>query len=622
VTRAAASPKSVGSKVRWLVTLSSGLAIAVVASGLSLLNYREVRRGAEQEIATLGRLVVSNAIAPLEFGDRAYGTEALAALGAVPAVASAALHDADGRVFATYRRASGYPPEIALAAPGTAAQGRWLVHTAPIVGHERALGRLQLVEDLEPIYRRLLVNLLLAALTAAAAMLIVWLASRRLRDALTEPVTELALAAHRVSGTDDYSVRARKLADDELGELADAFNAMLARIEQQSAEVRAAREEAELASRMKDEFLATLSHELRTPMTPILGWAQILKRVGGDDPRTVQAAEVIERNARVQMRIVDDLLDMSRIVSGKVSIELKAVDLAEVVESAISTVRSAAEARGIEVETMIDPLLPPVHGDAQRLQQIVWNLVSNAIKFNREGGSVHVTLARAGERAVLSVADTGRGIDPVFLPHVFERFRQADSTSTRSYGGLGLGLAIVRQLTELHGGSVRAESDGVDRGARFTIELRLAPGAETEHKATRGAIAAVGLGGVRVLVVDDEADARELIVAIVSPHGAEVATAASADEALARLSSFDADVLLSDIGMPGRDGYELIAAVRASSDPRIRATPAAALTAFARASDRERAIEAGFDAHLAKPIDHDRLVATLVSLAAGSRAPG
>ncbi|HVF35950.1 MAG TPA: ATP-binding protein [Candidatus Saccharimonadia bacterium] len=610
--RPLAKMRSYGNKVRWLVTLSSGLAIVVVASGLSLLSYRDVLVTSEQELATLAALVSTNASAPLEFGDRIYGAEALAALSSVPAVGAAALHDADGREFATYRRENDPPPKIGLAAPGLTRSGRWHVHTTPIAEGERALGRLQIVQDLAPMYRHLVQNLLLALMTAIAAMALVWLASRRLRDALIAPVDELGRAARQVSSTDDYSVRAKKLTEDEMGDLADAFNAMLARIERQSAEVRAAREEAELASRMKDEFLATLSHELRTPMTPILGWAQILKRTGSSDPRALQAADVIERNAHVQMRIVDDLLDMSRIVSGKVSIELRAVDLAEVVEAAISTVHAAAVARGITIETRIDPQLPLVHGDPNRLQQIVWNLVSNAIKFNREGGSVRIDLRRVGDRAVLGVEDTGHGIEPEFLPHVFERFRQADSSSTRSHSGLGLGLAIVRQLVHLHGGTVSAASEGTNRGARFVVELRFAPQqhASGEVSAQREPESA-SLAGLRVLVVDDEPDARELIATLATGHGAEVVTAESADAAVRLLATFEADVLVSDIGMPERDGYALLSELRGSANERLRHLPAIALTAFARASDRERALQTGFNAHLAKPIEHDSLIATI-----------
>ena len=613
--------RSYGNKVRWLVTLSSGLAVLVLAAGLLALSYRDLRGSANEGLVALARLVASNASAPLEFGDRVYGAEALSALQSVPHVGAAALHDADGREFARYVRTTDAPGAIPLSGPGLVQHGRWLVYTMPIVEHERMLGRLQIVDDLAPLYRQLALNMLLAMMTALAAIVIVWLGSRRLRDALIEPVDELARAVGRVAETTDYSIRAKKTTDDELGALADGFNEMLARIEAQAAEVKAAREEAELASRMKDEFLATLSHELRTPMTPILGWAQILKRVGSGDARTAQAADVIERNAHVQMRIVDDLLDMSRIVSGKVSLELRSIDFAEVVHAAISTVRSAADARGIAIETAIEPGLPPVHGDANRLQQIVWNLVSNAIKFNREGGSVRIDLARLDDVAVLRVADTGKGIDPEFLPHVFERFRQADSTSTRRFGGLGLGLAIVKQLVDLHGGSVRVASDGVDRGAAFTVELRFAPAeAAALDEIVRGD--APTLDRLRVLVVDDEADARELVAAIAQAQGADVVTAESADAALSVLATYEADVLVSDIGMPVRDGYALIRDVRGSSLARVRTLPSVALTAFARASDRERAHESGFDAHLAKPIDQHALVDTIARLGRRSIAPG
>ncbi|HYE21482.1 MAG TPA: GAF domain-containing protein [Tepidisphaeraceae bacterium] len=393
---------------------------------------------------------------------------------------------------------------------------------------------------------------------------------------------------------------------------------------------RAARAEAERASRMKDEFLATLSHELRTPLNAILGWAQILR--AGDGTTTAddlsQGLEVIERNARAQTRIIEDLLDMSRIISGKVRLDVQRVDLAPVVRAAVETVQPAADARGIRVQAVLDPAARPVSGDPERLQQVFWNLLSNAIKFTPRGGRVQVLLERVNSHLEVSVTDTGEGIRPEFLPYVFDRFRQADATTTRRHGGLGLGLAIVKQLVELHGGSVRAKSAGPGAGATFIVALPLtavdaAPAADDEpgerrHPAQGGAAdlnTCVQIAGVRVLVVDDEPDARALLARVLEGCQARVRTAGSADEALALLAAERPDVLVSDIGMPGEDGYALIRKVRSLGPDRGGAVPAIALTAYARAEDRMRAVLAGFQMHVAKPVEPAELITMVASLA-------
>lgn len=389
---------------------------------------------------------------------------------------------------------------------------------------------------------------------------------------------------------------------------------------------RAARAEAERMVRTKDEFLATLSHELRTPLNAILGWAQLL-RAGKMAPKELaRGLEVIERNARAQARLIEDLLDMSRIISGKAKLDVKTVDLPSVVDAALESVQAAAQAKSIRLTRSIDASVSRAAGDAARLQQILWNLLSNAIKFTPKGGSVEVAMQPAGDSVAIAVSDTGQGIAPEFLPHVFERFRQADSSVTRLHSGLGLGLAIARHLTELHGGTIRAESEGSGRGAVFTVRLpgaadSLRDRAPVEESPTPERTSAVvaytppPLDGVRVLFVDDDEDSRDLGAHILSQHRAEVIPAGSAREALDALKRERPTVLVSDIGMPGEDGYELIAKVRELGDEGGGGTPAVALTAFAHPDDRRRALLAGFQVHLPKPVDPVELVAAVAALA-------
>ncbi len=378
----------------------------------------------------------------------------------------------------------------------------------------------------------------------------------------------------------------------------------------------AARADAEEANRAKDQFLATLSHELRTPLNAMLGWATLLRSGQLDTPTQARALEAIERNVRLQTKLINDLLDVSRIVTGKLSIERQPVELAPVVEAAVEAVRPTAAARSILLEVSMDRATGRVFGDAARLQQIVANLVSNAVKFTDARGRVRVRLERRGERVELRVSDTGKGIAPELLPRIFERFHQAESASTRSHGGLGLGLAIVRQLVALHGGRVSAESPGVGQGSTFTVEL---PAAGAEGAGPPGGGPDRGadwpsLAGLRVLAVDDDADARHVVSVVLETCGAKAAVVASVAEALDALGRAEFDVLVADLAMPGQDGYELISQVRARerSNPRI---PAVALTAFARREDAARALATGYDAHLAKPVEPRRLAETVAALA-------
>lgn len=385
---------------------------------------------------------------------------------------------------------------------------------------------------------------------------------------------------------------------------------------------RAARSEAERMNLVKDEFLATLSHELRTPLNAILGWSQLLRMGGVKAEELSEGLDAIERNARTQTQLIDDLLDMNRIVSGKIRLDVQWTDLGGVVEAAVQSVRPSAEAKNIRLRSILDPLAGPVAGDPTRLQQIVWNLLSNAIKFTPKGGNVDVMLERVNSHLEITVHDSGMGIHPDFLPYVFDRFRQADGSTSRSYGGLGLGLSIVKNLVELHGGTIRAKSAGEGQGATFIVNLPLAPfrsGERREHPTTPSTrpvdCETVHLGGIKVLVVDDEPDARTLIRRVLTQCQAEVITASNAEEGLALLRSQRPDVLISDIGMPETDGYQFLRLVRQLPADEGGKTPAIALTAFARSEDRTRAMMAGYQVHVAKPIEAQELLATVGNLA-------
>jgi signal transduction histidine kinase/CheY-like chemotaxis protein len=386
---------------------------------------------------------------------------------------------------------------------------------------------------------------------------------------------------------------------------------------------RAARSAAEHAGRMKDEFLATLSHELRTPLNAIVGWSQLLPRVSDNKEDLRQGLETIERNARIQAQLIDDLLDMSRIVSGKLRLEVQWVDPSAFIRAAIETMTPAARAKSIRIECLLDPQAGPISGDPNRLQQVVWNLLSNAVKFTPKDGKVQVLLQRINSHIEITVSDTGQGIKPNLLPYLFERFRQGDSSTTRAHGGLGLGLAIVKQLVELHGGTIRGQSDGEGKGSTFAVALpltilrtetdsgqRLHPRTPIAIPFTRGT---ADLTGLKILVVDDEADARDLVRRVLVECKATVATASSAAEALQMIEREAPDVLISDIGMPEVDGYVFLSKVRSSKGG--AAIRAIALTAFARSEDRTKTLMTGYLAHLAKPVEPSELVATIASIA-------
>jgi signal transduction histidine kinase/CheY-like chemotaxis protein len=410
--------------------------------------------------------------------------------------------------------------------------------------------------------------------------------------------------------------------------VADASE-LTSKLDKTRAELQRALTAAETAARARDEFLATVSHELRTPLTSIIGWIQLLR--DERDPAVIgEGLETIDRNARAQSRLIEDILDFSRINAGKLRLDVRPVDLSDVIRAAIEIVRPAADARSVKLDSVLNPNAL-ISGDPDRLQQVVWNLLSNAVKFTPRSGRVQVRLERIDSHAELTVSDTGDGISPEFLPHVFDRFSQADSTSTRKHGGLGLGLGIVRHLVELHGGTVEAYSQGLGKGATFAVRLPLLvahqqePALELqlvaeESSRSAGSPSANDLTGVSVLIVEDNEDARTLLTTILQRSGAFVAAVSGVSDAMKRMTIEQPDIIVSDIEMPGEDGYSLIHKVRRRQP--LSQIPAIALTAYARSVDRVRALEAGFQMHIAKPVDPAELVAAVKTLVATTRPNG
>jgi PAS domain S-box-containing protein len=430
---------------------------------------------------------------------------------------------------------------------------------------------------------------------------------------------DISLTVSPIKGPNGQIVGASKIARD----ITDQRNARKA-LDQAYEEVKRAYQHAEESGRLKEEFLATISHELRTPLSAILGWTRMLRlgQLSGDDQ--AKALDTIERNARAQAQLIDDLLDVSRIITGKLRMDVRPSDPNTFIEAAVEAVRPAAEAKGVHVQKVLDTGAVLIPGDPVRLQQIVWNLLSNAIKFTPRGGRVQIRSERVNSHLEIVVSDTGQGISPDFLPHVFDRFRQADQKTSRHHGGMGLGLSIVRHLVELHGGTVCATSDGVGRGATFTVQLPITPVYQVDssgsrvHPAARDLLPASDftdrLDGLSILVVDDEPDTRELLRQGLEYCGANVRLASSATEALNALGRQVPDVLISDIGMPGVDGYDLIRKVRSLQIETGRRVAAIALTAYTRVEDRLQALRAGYDMHVPKPVELTELCAVAVSL--------
>jgi signal transduction histidine kinase len=605
------------------------------------LDYYTTRGALRRDLTAQADLILKSSTAALQFLDPPTAQEILRTFAPNEHVRRACLYDAVGRVFAEY---IALRPSVACpASPGEAGDyfsSDALVIVATLVDQRgRRTGSLYVLSDLDALKTRLNAQLAIVAIVLVLTTAVALLIASRVHSIVSCPITDLARTATAVSSGGDYSLRASRASEDEMGVLVDAFNRMLERIQLRERELstanqdlrneiverrRAEHERADLlirereANRVKDEFLATLSHELRTPLNAILGWTRLLRSHAVQPADVDRALEKVERNAQAQTRLVEDLLEVSRITTGKLRLDIKPLDLAVLATTAVDSIRPTAEARGVTIERRFASGFLPTAGDPDRLQQVIWNLVSNAVKFTPAGGLVVVSLDRHDQIDELIVSDTGMGIDPVFLPNVFDTFRQADGTSTRTHGGLGLGLSIVRHIVELHGGEVRAESEGANKGSRFTVRLpvrtteRVREARTSVPQLPQGPLTGL-LAGTSIVVVDDDRDTRELLDSVLSAASARVYLAETADEGFRLCLEESPDVLITDIAMPGRDGYSLMRQLqKALGKDMPRAT--IALTAFASARDRHLTAEAGFDRHVSKPFDGRQLIQMLRDL--------
>jgi signal transduction histidine kinase/ActR/RegA family two-component response regulator len=623
-----------------LLTLAPTVAALLLASaGFLTWDIVAQRREIGNDVIAEAQVLPESLAASITFDRPEEVERTLALLKIRPRVKFACAYALDGTLVESYRRNG--EEGCGSAPPAQSSFGWGTYEVVSAITHEtERVGTFYISRDLRDVHSRLLVGsviilgLLLLAVGAA------WALARRMQRSVSEPLLGLADTARRISSTRDYSLRAAASTRDEIGVVVHSFNEMLEQIADRTAELSKANAELQHeveerkrverdrvialererdANRLKDEFLATLSHELRTPMNAVLGWARVLRSTAADEPTRERGLESIERNARSQARLIEDLLEISRIVTGKLRLQVREIDLAAIVETAVDIVKPAALAKRLRLDANIETRPALTQGDPDRLQQVIWNLLSNAVKFTPPDGRVSVRLVRK-KGYVLTVQDSGTGIEPKFLPHVFDAFRQADGSATREHGGLGLGLAIARQLVEAHGGTIAARSAGKDEGAAIEVFLPsvVEPPvpARTVSDAGAEAIDSSLLAGVDVLVVDDDEDARVLLQMTLSDYGATVRTAASTPEALAAIARSVPHVVLSDIGMPHEDGYDLLRQLRARSADRGGTIPAIAVTAYASAADRSSTQAAGYQAHIAKPFepsDVARLVRRLLT---------
>jgi signal transduction histidine kinase/CheY-like chemotaxis protein len=613
-----------GSIRRTLATLLMIASSAVLISASIAYvawDYFQFRTDMQTALRAQAELVLDNTAAALTFDDISAAREGLSMLSINPNVRLACLYDTDGTLFTEVRfdNPSTEGPCPATVTPGARFTGNRLEITEQLTRGRNTGGVIVIVSDLRPLAARLQTQGAAVFAILLMGLGLSFLLSSLLQRVVAQPIAALAGTAREIADRGDYSIRATRTSEDEIGVLVGAFNRMLDEIETSQRERADLLEREQEANRLKDEFLATLSHELRTPLNAIVGWVHLLRTGNLPEDERQHALARIDRNAHAQARLVQDLLDVSRITTGKLRLDIREMDFALVVMNAIDACRPAAEARQVTISTQFAGSFPTC-GDPDRLQQVVWNLISNAVRFTPAGGKVAVSIARSDGFDTLRVRDTGAGIDPQFVPYVFEPFRQADAASTRTHGGLGIGLTIVRRLTEMHGGTVEVASDGPGLGATFSVTL---PVRSTRAASTSPAEPprVASLSGANVLVVDDDPDTLELLESTLKMAGAKPLPASSVAEALLVIADGHVvDAIVSDIAMPGQDGYTLIALLK---DRMGASLPAAtlALTAYAGAADRKRALEAGFREHLAKPVNPNLLLQTLEDMLAASYTP-
>ena len=608
---------------RKLMALAFGVsAVALVAAiaGLALFDVARFRTAAAGDAHALAQVLAENTAAALVFDDADAAAATLGSVRVRPTVVLACVYRADGTPlawFAQARRADPCPPRPADRETWTS-----VASTAPVERNGNVVGTVYVERDLSDLGNRMIATAGSGVLVLLFGAGIAFVLARLLQGTISRPIVGLAQAARGVGRDGSYVMPAIDAPPDEVGELVRAFDDMVRRVGDTTSALMSSNEalrreveqrermqverEALLASereasRLKDEFLAAVSHELRTPLNAILGWTQILQARPPSPETLERGIASLARNAQAQNRVIQDLLDISRIITGKLQLAMHPVDLREVVQTSIEVVDPLAVSRKVDVQAVLpdEPCL--VHGDYDRLRQVVWNLLSNALKVTPAGGRVDVRLEHRDAQCTLTVVDTGVGIPLAFLPHVFERFRQADGSTTREQGGLGLGLAIVKELTDLHGGTVRAESDGPGRGARFTVSLPAATSMPQPDAAHVNEGTGPRLDGLRVLVVDDNADAVDVLKMALDRAGARVSTALSGEEAVSAWVASPFDVLVCDLGMPGTDGFEVLRRIRAIDSAAGRTTRALAVTAYASDDYRVRCLHAGFSGHLSKP---------------------
>jgi len=608
---------SIRQKLTAMMMLISGVVLGLASVAFVTWDFYRFRADMQADLTMQAQLVLDNAVAAVTFDDPDAADESLAMLETHPHTRVACLYLPSGRLFAFRAFSDAHDTCPATPTPGVVVTSdRMLVTQQLARGRDRG-ALLLLGSDLDAHLARIRTQATAVAAIVVAGLLVSFLLSAWLQQMVASPISALASTARDIADRGDYSIRARRSSRDEIGVLVQAFNRMLDEIESSQRERASLLDREQEANRLKDEFLATLSHELRTPLNAIVGWVHLLRQSQLPPEEAARALERIDRNAHAQARLVQDLLDVSRITTGKLLLDIRDMDLAVVAGNAVDACRPAADAR--QVRLVCDFSGPfATMGDPDRLQQVIWNLISNAVRFTPANGQVTVTLARAADTDTIEVRDTGSGIEPHFLPFMFEPFRQADAASTRTHGGLGIGLTIVRRLTEMHGGTVGVMSEGAGKGATLTVTLPVRHTGKPASAVIPPRERVASLSRATVLVVEDDQDTLELLQSALLMAGAIPITASSVAEALRLVDGQSFDALVSDIAMPGQDGYTLMTLLKDRLGP---AMPHAtvALTAYASLADRERALTAGFREHLTKPLNPQVLVRTLEDLIAETR---
>jgi signal transduction histidine kinase/ActR/RegA family two-component response regulator len=610
---------SIRQKLTAMLMIASAAVLLLASAAFVIWDFYRFRADMEIDLSTQAGLVLDNTAAAMTFRDPEAARETLEMLSINPHIQIACLYLQSGALFAE----ASFHDVTADSCPASVSPGaRFTANRLEVVEQLRRGAdqgsTLFIASDLDAHRARIRTQAAAVAAILLAGLLLAFLLSQLLQNIVAAPIASLARTAREIADRGDYSIRATRSSPDEIGVLVQAFNRMLDEIQASQRERAELLDREQQANRLKDEFLATLSHELRTPLNAIVGWVHLLRRGHLPPEETKRALERIDRNAHAQARLVQDLLDVSRITSGKLLLDVRDIDLAAVATNAIDACRPAADARQVRLVADFTGSFPTL-GDPDRLQQVLWNLITNAVRFTPANGTVTVSLSRGGATDTLQVCDTGAGIEPQFIPFMFEPFRQADAASTRAHGGLGIGLTIVRRLTEMHGGTVAVASEGPGKGATLTVTLPVRHPALAAHPLLQQRPRVGSLTQATVLVVDDDPDTLELLESTLEMAGAHTIAAHSVAEAVQAIDGRTLDAMVSDIAMPGQDGYTLITLLK---DQLGVAMPAAtiALTAYASRADRERALAAGFREHLAKPVNPDVLVQTLEDLLAEDAA--